>query len=32
MKTLDQALLELLKKGLISREVAREKAKNPQGF
>jgi twitching motility protein PilT len=32
MKTLDQALLELLKKGLISREIAREKAKNPQGF
>ncbi len=32
MKTLDQALLELLKKGLISRELAREKAKNPQGF
>jgi hypothetical protein len=25
-------LLELLKKGLISREIAREKAKNPQGF
>nr|WP_067286440.1 type IV pilus twitching motility protein PilT [Marinobacterium profundum] len=32
MKTLDQALLELMKKGLISRELAREKAKNPQGF
>ncbi|MCP8686235.1 type IV pilus twitching motility protein PilT [Marinobacterium sedimentorum] len=32
MKTLDQALLELLKKGLISRDIAREKAKNPQGF
>ncbi|UTW10564.1 type IV pilus twitching motility protein PilT [Marinobacterium rhizophilum] len=32
MKTLDQALLELLKKGLISRELAREKAKNPQSF
>ncbi|ANG61248.1 twitching motility protein PilT [Marinobacterium aestuarii] len=32
MKTLDQALLELLKKGLISRDLAREKAKNPQGF
>ncbi len=32
MKTLDQALLDLLKKGLISRELAREKAKNPQSF
>ncbi len=29
MKTLDQSLLELVQKGLISRETAREKAKNP---
>ncbi|SIS43078.1 type IV pilus twitching motility protein PilT [Neptunomonas antarctica] len=32
MKTLDQSLTELLQKGLISRETARDKAKNPQGF
>ncbi|NVK39679.1 MAG: type IV pilus twitching motility protein PilT [Oceanospirillaceae bacterium] len=32
MKTLDQSLLELLQKGLISREAAREKAKSPQSF
>lgn len=32
MKTLDQSLLELTQKGLISRETAREKAKNPSSF
>ncbi|WP_293265581.1 type IV pilus twitching motility protein PilT [Neptunomonas sp.] len=32
MKTLDQSLKELVQKGLISRETARDKAKNPQGF
>ncbi|QEQ95473.1 type IV pilus twitching motility protein PilT [Neptunomonas concharum] len=32
MKTLDQSLTELVQKGLISRESARQKAKNPQGF
>jgi twitching motility protein PilT len=32
MKTLDQSLTELVQKGLISRETARDKAKNPQGF
>lgn len=32
MKTLDQSLSELVSKGLISREAARQKAKNPQGF
>ena len=32
MKTLDQSLLELVQKGLISRETAREKAKNPSSF
>ncbi|WP_372737314.1 type IV pilus twitching motility protein PilT [Neptunomonas sp.] len=32
MKTLDQSLTELVQKGLISRETARGKAKNPQGF
>jgi twitching motility protein PilT len=32
MKTLDQSLTELVQKGLISREAARHKAKNPQGF
>jgi twitching motility protein PilT len=32
MKTLDQSLTELVQKGLISRETAREKAKNPQAF
>ncbi len=32
MKTLDQSLTELVQKGQISRETARGKAKNPQGF
>jgi twitching motility protein PilT len=32
MKTLDQSLTELVQKGLISRDTARDKAKNPQGF
>jgi len=32
MKTLDQSLLELMQKGLISRETARDKAKNPGAF
>ncbi|RVU31529.1 MULTISPECIES: type IV pilus twitching motility protein PilT [Neptunomonas] len=32
MKTLDQSLTELLQKGMITKEAAREKAKNPQGF
>ncbi|WP_432697251.1 type IV pilus twitching motility protein PilT [Marinobacterium sp. YM272] len=32
MKTLDQSLLELAQKGLISRDTAREKAKNPSSF
>jgi twitching motility protein PilT len=32
MKTLDQSLQELLKKGMISRETARERAANPQQF
>ncbi len=32
MKTLDQSLLELVQKGLISRETAREKAKTPSSF
>jgi twitching motility protein PilT len=32
MKTLDQSLLELVQKGLIARETAREKAKNPSSF
>ncbi|EAR62879.1 type IV pilus twitching motility protein PilT [Neptuniibacter caesariensis] len=32
MKTLDQSLQELLHKGLISRETARERAANPQQF
>jgi twitching motility protein PilT len=32
MKTLDQSLQELLAKGLIDRETAREKAANPQLF
>jgi twitching motility protein PilT len=32
MKTMDQALLELVNKGLISKEAARDKAKMPQNF
>jgi len=32
MKTLDQSLQELMHKGLISRETARERAANPQQF
>ncbi len=32
MQTMDQCLKDLLKKGLISREAAREKAKMPQNF
>ncbi|MGB0466437.1 MAG: type IV pilus twitching motility protein PilT [Pontibacterium sp.] len=32
MKTLDQSLTELLQKGLIGREAAREKAQNPNNF
>jgi twitching motility protein PilT len=32
MKTLDQSLGELLQKGLIGRESAREKAQNPTAF
>ena len=32
MQTMDQCLQELMKKGLISREAAREKAKMPQNF
>lgn len=32
MQTMDQSLSDLLKKGLISREAAREKAKMPQSF
>lgn len=32
MKTLDQSLQELLHKGMISRETARERAANPQQF
>ncbi|MBA4503662.1 type IV pilus twitching motility protein PilT [Marinobacterium marinum] len=32
MKTLDQSLSELLHKGIISKELAREKAKNPTAF
>ncbi len=32
MKTLDQSLTELLQKGLIGREAAREKAHNPNAF
>ncbi len=32
MKTLDQALTELMQKGIISKELAREKAKNPSAF
>lgn len=32
MRTLDQTLIEMVHKGLISRETAREKAKNPATF
>ena len=32
MMTMDQSLQELLKKGLISREIAKEKAKVPENF
>jgi len=32
MKTLDQSLTELMQKGLIAKELAREKAKNPNAF
>ena len=32
MKTLDQSLQELMQKGLISRETAKERAANPQQF
>lgn len=32
MQTLDMALKELLAKGMISREQAREKARAPEGF
>ena len=32
MKTLDQALKDLLQKGLISKEAARAKAKMPDSF
>ncbi len=32
MKTLDQSLTELMQKGIISKELAREKAKNPATF
>jgi twitching motility protein PilT len=32
MQTMDQCLQTLLSKGLISREVAREKAKMPENF
>lgn len=32
MKTLDQSLTELMQKGIISKELAREKAKNPSAF
>ncbi len=32
MQTMDQCLQDLMKKGLISREAAREKAKMPQNF
>lgn len=32
MKTLDQSLQELMQKGLISRDTARERAANPQQF
>ncbi|WP_415902622.1 type IV pilus twitching motility protein PilT [Neptuniibacter sp. QD29_5] len=32
MKTLDQSLQELMQKGLITREIARERAANPQQF
>ncbi|WP_010324971.1 type IV pilus twitching motility protein PilT [Marinobacterium stanieri] len=32
MKTMDQSLSELMQKGVISKELAREKAKNPNAF
>lgn len=32
MQTLDQCLKELVRKGFVSPEVAREKAKNPDAF
>lgn len=32
MKTLDQSLVDLMQKGVISREAAREKAQNPNNF
>jgi twitching motility protein PilT len=32
MQTMDQSLKQLLTKGLISKEVAREKAKQPESF
>lgn len=32
MQTMDQALQNLVNKGLISSEVAREKAKSPENF
>lgn len=32
MKTMDQALADLVQKGHVSRDVARTKAKNPQAF
>ena len=32
MKTLDQSLTELMQKGIISKETARDKAKNPAAF
>ncbi|SIQ48078.1 type IV pilus twitching motility protein PilT [Marinobacterium stanieri] len=32
MKTMDQSLSELMQKGIISKELAREKAKNPSAF
>lgn len=32
MRTLDQSLQELVQKGMISRETARERAQNPQQF
>lgn len=32
MKTLDQSLIELVEKGIITNEIAAEKAKNPKDF
>ena len=32
MQTLDQCLMNLIKKGLINRDVAREKAKDQDAF